>query len=592
MSDFLNRLKQLRASIKPLCDAFILPLTDEFMGEYIPDSENSLGWLTGFSGSAGAVVIMQDKAVFFTDGRYMLQAKDEVGGVFEVVNSADLSMDNWLAQNLKIGAKIVLDAKLHTINSIKRIQKKLQDVPLELELLSHNPIDEIWSERPAPPASKVVLQPLKYTGMSSLEKCKSIANYISKNKADILFVTANDSLCWLLNMRGADVPCTPFVRVYGALHKDGVVDVFIDEKRIDKEVIKSWRDSVRIHNPAALQQWFEMQGKQGKTIAVDPVFASAWVEQQCTQSGAKVVLMDDPCQLAKACKNEAEIAGTQDAHARDGLALTRFLHYLSQHHANMTEQDVCDKLLEFRRQDAAFLEPSFPTISGSGANGAIVHYRTTPKSNKKLEQNSLMLIDSGGQYQGGTTDVTRTVAIGTPSQEMKECFTRVLKGHIALATAIFPEGTNGMQLDALARQYLWAVGLDYDHGTGHGVGSYLSVHEGPQRISKKSSDVALRAGMIISNEPGYYKAGAFGIRTENLVVVVERFIKDGKKFFGFETLTLAPIDRRLVVDEMLSEEESKWLNNYHQKVFETHKNALSDDVMAWLKSEYIITTVK
>ena len=584
MSDFITRLQQLRANIKPICDAFVLPLTDEFMGEYIPGSENRLGWLTGFTGSAGAVVITQDKAVFFTDGRYMLQAKDEVGAVFEVINSADLSMDNWLAQNLKTGAKIVLDAKLHTINSIKRMQKKLQDVPLELELLSHNPIDEIWRERPAPPASKVVLQPLKYAGMSALEKCKSIANDILKNKADILFVTANDSLCWLLNMRGADVPCTPFVRAYGALHKDGAVDVFIDEKRIDEEVIKSWGDAVRVHAPAALQQWFEMQGKQGITIAVDPAFASAWVEQQCIQAGAKILLMDDPCQLAKACKNEAEIAGTQDAHKRDGLALTRFLYYLSQHHANMTEQDVCDKLLEFRKQDAAFLEPSFPTISGSGANGAIVHYRTTPKSNKKLEQNSLMLIDSGGQYQGGTTDVTRTVAIGTPSQEMKECFTRVLKGHIALATAIFPEGTIGMQIDALARQYLWAAGLDYDHGTGHGVGSYLSVHEGPQRISKKSSDVALRAGMILSNEPGYYKAGAFGIRIENLVVVEERFVKDGRKYFGFDTLTLAPIDTRLIVDEMLSLDEKNWIKSYHDQVIGSHSEALNIKEIQWIKN--------
>lgn len=587
MNDQKQRLSSFRSQIQTACDAFILPLTDEFMGEYIPESESRLGWLTGFSGSAGTAVVTKDHAVFFTDGRYTLQAKDEVGGVYDIINIADKTVDAWLAANLKSGAVIAADPTLHTVSYIRRLQKAVDDAGLKLQFVDANPVDAIWKERPAAPTSKATMQPLQYAGSSAKDKCKEIAVQIENKKANALFITANDSLCWLLNMRGSDVPCTPFVRAYGALQNNGTVDLFIDAGRVTPDLLKSWGDTVRIHPPAALKQWFAAQKE--KAIAIDPSFASAWVERQCTAAGARIVLMEDPCQLAKACKHAAEIEGARLAHRKDGLALTRFLHHLSRHHRDMTEQDVCDKLLAFRMEDKDFIEPSFPTISGSGANGAIVHYRTTPKSNKKLEANTLMLIDSGGQYPFGTTDVTRTIAIGTPSQEMKECFTRVLKGHIALATAVFPEGTNGMQLDSLARQYLWQAGLDYDHGTGHGVGSYLSVHEGPQRISKKSSDVPLRPGMIISNEPGYYSAGAFGIRIENLVVVIERFTGgDGRKYFGFETLTLAPIDTSLIVKDMLSVSEVEWLGTYHKRVQESHVGSLNAEEKEWLAKVTVV----
>jgi Xaa-Pro aminopeptidase len=577
-----RRLQALREQLNQLgVDGFYLPLTDEFMGEYIPDSEKRLGWLTGFTGSAGLAVITKDKAAFFTDGRYTLQAKEEVSSGFEILNMADVSPVKWVSKNCSSGT-LGYDPKLVTIQTKKQLQNGLPNA-VALAALQQNPVDVIWEDRPKAPASPIVHQPMECAGWSVEEKYVRIASQVKQEGADALLITASDSLCWLLNMRANDIPHTPFARCYGLLLAEGGIQLFVDHKRIESAAIAHWGKWVTVLAVDSLQNTLQELGSKGFTISLDPSQVSGWLEDCCNAAKLKILNKPDPCQLIKAIKNPVEIEGTKRAHRIDGLALTKFLAYLQEHATGMDELAVCEVLEQFRKESKDYIEPSFPTISGSGPNGAIVHYRVSEKTNRRLDQNNLLLVDSGGQYRFGTTDVTRTVAIGTPSQEMKENFTRVLKGHIALATAIFPEGTNGMQLDALARQYLWQAGLDYDHGTGHGVGSYLSVHEGPQRISKRGSDIALQAGMILSNEPGYYKNGEYGIRIENLIVVVEKFIRDGKRYFGFETLTLAPIDSCVIAPELLTDTEKLWLLYYHARVLETHQGFLNTKEKQWLE---------
>jgi len=556
-------------------DGFILPVNDEFLGEYVPDSAKRLTWLTGFTGSAGIAVVLKDKAAFFTDGRYTLQAKTEVKG-FDLHNSGDMAPEKWIATQAAKGTVIGYDPKLHTLHSIRRYEREAKHITWQP--VTPNPIDALWKDRPAPPASPVRIQPIEYTGESSADKRTRIAKDITTKGADAAMLTAPDSICWLLNIRGNDVPFTPFILCYALLAKSGKVTLYLDEPRVSSQVRAHLGNDVILKAPSALAGDLANFGKQH--VLYDPAGSPAWFYQQLKQASAEIIELADPCALPKACKNKAELEGMRQAHIRDGLAVTRFLHWLNVNTKPLTEMDAAAKLEEFRKASPLYLEPSFTTIAGSGPNGAIVHYRVTPQTNRPLDKNSMLLLDSGGQYPDGTTDITRTIALGTPTAEMKDRFTRVLKGHIALARAVFPEGTAGSQLDALARQYLWQEKLDYDHGTGHGVGSYLSVHEGPQGISKRSGGVALMPGMILSNEPGYYKAGEYGIRIENLVVVKEMSSVAGKRYFGFETITLVPIDMRLVEVSLLTTEEKAWLKDYHQRVFDAHAASLTPEEKA------------
>jgi len=578
MTDNLTRLRKTLAEER--LGGFILPVNDEFMGEYVPDAAKRLTWLTGFTGSAGMAVVLAEKAAFFTDGRYTLQAKAEVAPGFELYNSSEVTPESWIHEHTLNGAFLGYDPMLHTLASIRRYEQATRFVTWKP--VQPNPIDALWENRPAAPATPVRIQPERYAGERSVEKRRRIGRMVEAKGCEAVILTAPDSICWLLNIRGNDVPFTPFVLCYAILLKDGTMGVYLDEARVSPEV-KAHLGDVRIHPLKMLAENLKRTG--GSFILYDPATSPAWFYQRMFEVAARVVEASDPCLLPKACKNEAELAGMKAAHLRDGLAVTKFLCWLDGALAGkqkLSEMDVAARLEAFRKESPLYLEPSFTTISGSGPNGAIVHYRVTEATNRPLDSNSLLLLDSGGQYADGTTDITRTVALGKPCAEMKERFTLVLKGHIALAGAVFPKGTSGAQLDALARRYLWQAGLDYDHGTGHGVGSYLSVHEGPQGISKRANGVALAPGMILSNEPGYYKAGEYGIRIENLVVVKE-VEAGGVKCLGFETITLAPIDLRVVNSALLNKQEKEWLVAYNKRVYDAHAEQLSKAERKWLK---------
>ena len=538
----MSILKLLQKKLKEQSlDGFIIPSNDEFMGEYVPDSAKRLEFVTGFTGSAGTALIMQNQQIFFTDGRYTLQAKSELQD-FEIHNSSEFCLGQWLYENAK-GKKIGYDPKLHSLQSIRMYKS------INIQPVSHNPIDEIWQDRPLPPHSNVRPHPIKYAGVSSEKKRTQIAKQITAKGADLAILTAPDSICWLLNIRGNDVPYTPFILAYAVIHKSGEVDYYIEKSRVKNKI------DANIKPPEKLLA--DLTKLKGKKVLLDPA-SPVWFANQLKAS--TIIEAGDLCTLPTSRKNQVEIEGIRQAHIRDGKAVSEFLKWLEKNQ-DITEIEVAEKLEKFRKKSPLYLSPSFATIAGSGANGAIVHYHATPKTNKKLERNSLLLIDSGGQYLDGTTDITRTVAIGKPTEEMKRNFTLVLKGHIALARAVFPKGTRGSQLDPLARQYLWQNELDYDHGTGHGVGSYLSVHEGPQRISKRGGDAVLEVGMILSNEPGYYKTGEYGIRIESLLVVKEV----SRGFLGFETLTKAPIDIKLVDKKLFNKEEIEWVSTYNEQ---------------------------
>lgn len=550
-----EKLRALRKQIKNhKLGGFLIPISDEFQGEYIPGCAKRLEFLTGFTGSAGLAAVLPNKAAFFTDGRYTLQAKSELNNkLYQIYNIAEKRPEEWIGENIK-GA-LGIDSLLHTKSAYERYLSyyiKLKN--------TENLVDLIWVKKPESPKDPVVIHPLKYAGKSSTKKRREISNAIKKKGADIAIITAPDSICWLLNIRGNDVPHTPIVRCYAFLDNKGKVNIFADPGKFDKKVRAYLGKDITINNFKDLPK--KIAALKGKKIMIDPDNAAVWFFINLEKSRAEIIKSQDPCQLPKACKNEVELQGMREAHKRDGRALVKFLEWLKEGD-NITEISAAEKLYEFRKENTHFRDLSFTTISGYGSNGAIVHYRVTPKTNKKLENGGLYLIDSGAQYLDGTTDITRTVAIGTPTNEMKEHFTRVLKGHIAIATAMFPVGTTGAQLDVLARNALWQAGLDYDHGTGHGVGSYLGVHEGPQYISKRGSNTPLMPGMIISNEPGVYIAGKYGIRIENLVVVRESSIP---KFLEFETITLVPIDTSLIDPSMLTKNEIDWLDNYHEMV--------------------------
>ena len=540
-------LNKLRAILKShMLDGFIIPSNDEFQSEYVPDYANRLKFLTGFSGSNGVALVTNKEAVFFTDGRYLLQAQQELGDHFKIQNISTLYDNPYLY------GKIGYDPKLHT-NVV--LYKNCSLMPYE------NLIDLIWDDKPTQVPSQIFHYPLKYAGETKEAKLHQIQSYLQLNKIDALIITDPTNICWLLNIRAHDVDYNPILLSYAILEQNGNLKLFSNSE-----------------STIALTEFSKhLKLLEHKKVQLDPNSASIWIKSHFKN----VILEQDPCILAKACKNNIEIKQARRVHIIDGVALSRLLHWLERNHS-MNEISVTEKLLEFRSAHPDFIYPSFPTIAGFAEHGAIIHYHATKNSNKTLTANGLFLLDSGGQYFGGTTDITRVIPIGRATYQQKLDFTLVLKGHIALANSQFPVGTRGSSLDVLARQFLWQYGKDYAHGTGHGVGNCLSVHEGPQRISQIHS-CPLKAGMIISNEPGYYKNGEYGIRIENLMLVVQ--LKNG--YLGMETLSLAPIDHRLILKKILSETEKKWLNSYHQQIYKKLSPFLNQQEKSWLKSKTI-----
>ena len=563
-------------------DGFLVPHEDEHQNEYLPEANDRLAWATGFTGSAGAAVILKDKAAIFVDGRYTLQVRDQVDeNLFEIRDLVDGGVPAYLEKALPKGATVGYDPRLHSPDALHWLRTAAEKAGATLKAVEPNPLDQAWGgERPPQPAAPVVPHPLEYSGEESHSKRTRVGAALD---GDAVVITAPASIAWLFNVRGGDVIRSPLPIGQAILNKDGTARLFLDPAKVSPQLQAWLGNEVALQTPDALPA--ALAELKGKRVVVDPSQSSAWYFDELNRAGADVVRSMDPCALPRACKNAVEIEGARRAHARDGAALSRFLHWLAtEAQASLPDEaEIVRKLEGFREETGALKDLSFDTIAGAASNGAIVHYRPTERLKKRTEPNSLLLVDSGAQYLDGTTDVTRTVAIGEPSAEMRDRFTRVLKGNLALARVRFPAGTTGSALDALARIPLWEAGFDYDHGTGHGVGSYLGVHEGPQRISKAPSTVALKPGMIVSNEPGYYKEGAYGIRIENLQVVTEAQDVGGERpMHGFETLTLAPIDRRCIEPALLTDEERAQLDAYHARVVEVVGPQLEGAARAWL----------
>ncbi|MBU6338408.1 MAG: M24 family metallopeptidase [Rickettsiales bacterium] len=594
-----NSLKKLLGTNK--IDYFILPNSDEFFSEYLPQNEKRIEFISGFNGSSATIIFTQKKSYFFTDGRYVLQAKKQLDKrEFEIINIAEKSVLSWLKENLDKKTTLGIDPKLSSLNFVKSLKR----LDSKIIFLEKNPIDEIWKDRPEVIRSKVFSCGKKIVGIDSIAKRKKV---LEGFESDAMILTKPENLCWLLNIRAADIEFNPLLLAYGILFRNGDVELFIDKKRLNKNL-----EQVKI---IGVDSFFQrIESLKIKKVEIDPNATNYWIYSLLEKNNFSIIEKNSAIDLLKSQKNSTEINGAIKSHEADGLAVTKFLFWLENSLKNKKKIDeisAAKKLLEFRKNNSAFLYESFAAISGFGANGAVIHYHSNKETNKKItlfqpplkkevaearsakpedlnspfqsgsDGGSLYLIDSGGQYFGedfcGTTDITRTISIGTPNKEIIENFTRVLKGHIALAHAKFPINTSGAQLDALARNHLWQAGLNYDHGTGHGVGSFLSVHEGPCGISKNAHQTLL-AGMILSNEPGFYKEGEYGIRIENLMLVK----KFNEKFLQFETLTLAPIDHRLIDFKMMTYPEKKWLKEYHQRIFDVLKSGLSKDEKQWL----------
>jgi Xaa-Pro aminopeptidase len=565
---------------------FVVPRSDRHQNEYVPASEERLAWLTGFTGSAGAAIVLMERAVLFVDGRYTLQVREQVDtSLFTIEHLVETPPDRWIETNLTSADRLGYDPWLHTVESAERLAKACAAAGATLVAVEPDLIDAIWSDRPAPPLGAVTLHDLRFAGEEAEEKLARIRAELAKLRADALIVSDPHAVAWAFNIRGADVAHTPLPLAFAVVPQAGRPALFVDGRKLSNDVRDRLEGLADVREPADFVQALAALGQARKTVRLDQATAADALARLVITHGGKVARGACPIVLMKAVKNQVEISGARAAHIRDGAAVTRFLAWFDREAARgtLTEIDAVAALESFRRDTGLLKDVSFPTISGAGPDGAIVHYRVTSKTNRAIAPGELFLIDSGGQYQDGTTDITRTVPVGEPTAEMRERFTRVLKGHIAIARAVFPDGTTGAQLDSFARQFLWAQGLDFDHGTGHGVGSYLSVHEGPARISKLGT-TALRRGMILSNEPGYYKAGAYGIRIENLVLVVEAAAVPGaeKPLNAFETLTLAPIDRRLIVANMLTPEETEWLDGYHARVAQTLSPLVDAETRAWL----------
>ncbi len=584
------RAEKLRSTLSVHnLDGLIIPHDDEYQNEYTPACFERLAWLTGFTGSAGVAVVLSDKAAIFVDGRYTLAVRDQVDtNFFEIVPIMDQSVGDWLSKNAPNDGRIGFDANLHTEASIKRLEKETKDAKLALIATEGNLVDAIWNDRPEEPLAQIVPHPPEYAGKSSQDKRNDVADVIKSKGAQAVVLTNPSSIAWLLNIRGGDVAHTPLPLARGILTDDGHVALFADDRKTSDPLRSHLGNQVTIREITEFEEAVSLLGREQKTILIDPASTPYSIISRLKETDTNIIRGEDPCALPRAMKNEVELDGTRQAHIRDGAALTRFLHWLATdgQSGDVDEITAVKKLESLRAETGALKDISFETISGAGPNGAIVHYRVSERTNRKLERGSLYLVDSGGQYLDGTTDVTRTVSIGTPTDEHRDRFTRVLIGHINLAAARFPEGTTGAELDVLARMALWKAGLNFDHGTGHGVGSYLGVHEGPQSISKRSFNVALKPGMIISNEPGYYKTDEYGIRIENLVVALapEPIAGGERPMMRFETITLAPIDRTLINPDLLNDDEKTWLNDYHQSVRERISPLLDGDAKTWLVS--------
>lgn len=572
-------------------DGFLVPRSDEHQGEYVAPRSERLFWLTGFSGSAGAALIMADRAVIFVDGRYTLQVRQQVDmDLFSVESLVTNPPADWIRANLGKGARIGFDPWLHTIGEVRSLRAAAEKSGATLVALDQNPIDEIWTDQPAPPLEPVEIHPLALAGELAADKLVRLAEALRKEGATYGVLTDPSSIAWAFNIRGGDVPHTPVALGFAVLATDGKPTLFMDKAKLPRKTEAYLTQLTDLRAPDELEEAIVALAKTGAAVALDPALAAEKFRVLVEGNGGKLISMPDPARLPRAVKNRAEIEGTRAAHRRDGVAMVRLLSWLDrQPPGSLDEISVVTKLEECRRvageeAQMRLRDISFDTISGSGPNGAIVHYRVSIASNRPLRDGELFLLDSGGQYQDGTTDITRTVAIGTPSAEMRERFTLVLKGMIAISMLRFPSGTRGADIDAFARLALWKAGLDYGHGTGHGVGSYLAVHEGPQRIAKTGTEKLL-PGMILSNEPGYYKEGHYGIRSENLILVTEAAPIEGGDIdmHSFETLTLAPFDRRLIDPALLSAEERAWLDTYHARVLAEIGPALDGEMLAWLE---------
>ncbi|MGJ3648627.1 aminopeptidase P family protein [Sphingomonas sp. GlSt437] len=593
MSSYADRLAALRDQLKrDRLDGFVVPLTDEHMSEYVGAYAQRLAWLTGFQGSAGTAVVLPQEAAIFTDGRYTLQVREQVDGRhWAYVGVPETSVSGWLGAHAPAGGRIGYDPWLHTRDWVREATRALAAKGATLVAVDTNPVDAVWPDRPLPSDATLVVQDDARAGRSHADKRAEIGDWLTAQGADAVVLSALDSIAWALNVRGRDVDHTPVALAYAIVQADGTADLYVAPEKLTDAVRQHLGNAIRLHDRAAFAG--DLAAYRGKRVAADPERAVAAIFDRLEAGGATVLALRDPVVLAKATKNPVEIAGHRAASARDGAALARFLRWVEAEapKGGLTELDCVAKLRAFREETGVLLDTSFDTISATGAHGASPHYRVDEASNARLELGQLYLVDSGGQYLDGTTDVTRVLPIGAPTPEMRDRFTRVLKGHIGLATAIFPPGTNGGQLDGFARRPLWEAGLDFAHGTGHGVGAYLAVHEGPQRIAKPNypgggPSEPLRAGMIISNEPGYYKAGEYGIRIENLVLVVERDVPGGDQpMLAFETLTFCPIERSLIVPELLTVAEQAWLDAYHARVLEVLGPQLSGDDLAWLEAK-------
>ena len=590
------RLAALREELKRRgLDGFIIPISDEHMSEYVGDYAQRLRWLTGFGGSAGFAAVTLTHAAIFVDGRYTVQVREQVdGSLFDYKSIPADTLAGWLAGVCEDGAKIAYDPWLHTWAWVEALEQKVGPKGITMVAAQGNPLDAVWADQPEPSAAVAIVHADDLAGRSSADKRAAVADWLAKEGHDAVVIPALDSIAWLLNIRGSDVPHTPVALSYVIARRDGSAELFIAPGKVTPELTRHLGNAVTIRDRAAFEG--ALTGEYaGQSVALDPDFAVVGIAQALRAGGASFAFKQDPTILAKAIKNPAEQQGHRDAQARDGAAITKFLRWLEIEGPKGTvdELSAAARLQAFREEDEGLRDLSFDTISAAAGHAALPHYKVDEDSNIPIPPGSIYLVDSGGQYPGGTTDITRTVWVGPgePTQEMRDRNTRVLKGHIQIDRAVFPQGTAGGQLDVLARQYLWEAGVDYAHGTGHGVGSFLGVHEGPQRIAKPSGGQAgtgqeLFAGMILSNEPGYYKQGHYGIRIENLVLVEERRIAGQEgRYLGFETLTFAPLDRKLIDKSLLTAEEIAWVDAYHAKVREVVAPRLTGDDLAWLERE-------
>ncbi|WP_033919547.1 aminopeptidase P family protein [Sphingomonas sp. 37zxx] len=593
MSSYTHRLAALRAQLATdTLDGFVVPLTDEHLSEYVGAYAQRLAWLTGFEGSAGTAVVLPQAAAIFTDGRYTIQVREQVSGEnWQYVPVPQVSVAGWLAEHASDGARIGYDPWLHTSAWVAEASKALAARGAVLVPVDANPIDRVWAEQPAPSGAKLTPYADALAGRSSADKRAEVAGWLEARGADAVVLSALDSIAWTFNIRGGDVDNTPVALAYAIVHADATADLFVAPDKLTDEVRRHLGNAVRLHERGDFAA--ALAGFAGKRVVADPAGSVAAIFDALAAGGAKVIAMRDPVLLAKACKNPAEVAGHEAAQLRDAGAMVRFLRWIEAEapKGSQTELSAAAKLREYREATGKLMDLSFNSISATGAHGAIPHYHVTEESNAPILPGQLYLIDSGGQYLDGTTDITRVVPVGAPTPEMRDRFTRVLRGHIGIATAIFPEGTVGGQLDSFARRPLWEAGLDFSHGTGHGVGAYLAVHEGPQRIAAPNYPGGgpaepLLAGMLLSNEPGYYKAGEYGIRIENLILTEPREVPGADRaMLGFRTLTFVPIERELIEPALLSPAERAWIDSYHAKVLAKVGPTVEGEDRAWLAAK-------